>query len=81
MKKAGWTIALTVALIVAYLILTAVHPAIVDIVVSSNASTNWTNFEMTQHTIEALPLYVWFIPFLLYLIAIVVVLKADDSTI
>lgn len=79
MKKVGFVIALTVGMILVYLLLFAIHPAISDIVDTANTSANWTGFEETQNAVNAFPLYVWFIPFILYLIAIVIVLRADDN--
>lgn len=79
MKKFGIVLIMTIALILVYLLLYAVHPAIRDIVDTANTTTNWTGFEETQNAVNSFPIYVWFLPFPLYLIAIVMVLRADDS--
>jgi hypothetical protein len=79
MKKMGTVAMLSIALVLCYLILIACQPAINSIVTTANASTNWTGYESTQNTINSFPLYVWFVPFLIYIIVIAIVMKTDES--
>lgn len=80
MKKAGIVVGMTFGLILVYVLLIAVHPAIAGIVDTANTSITAPGQETVKAAINAFPLYIWFLPFLLYIIAIAMVLRADDST-
>ena len=79
MKKFAYLAGITIGFIICMVIMTAIQPITNELVATANSTTNWTNFESTQHAIEAWPLYYWFIPVGIYLIAFVWILKTDES--
>lgn len=56
----------------AYIMMAAFQPGVNDIIATANTSGNWTNFRDAQAVVTSYPLYSWFIPGLVGLIAIVV---------
>lgn len=77
MRKFFIVAGLTIGLVVCYWALMGLQPAINAIVVTANATGNYTGFESAQHVIEAWPLYMWFIPAGVYLIAVVLALRSE----
>lgn len=68
------------AVIVCYIFLTAVMPVIVDLSSSANetitASSNWTDYPGAQGALVGAPFWLYFIPAIGGIVAIVIVLRA-----
>lgn len=79
MNKLGSLVVIIVGVIFAYVILTASHSAIRDMVSSANttmvASSNMTNYPGTQSTLLAMPWILYFIPAVIGIAVVVYVLK------
>ncbi len=68
-------IGVILAVIVTYMIVAASQPVVNEIIESANTSTNWTGFEETQAMVTSYPLYLWAIPGVVGLVAIIYYLK------
>ncbi len=78
-KKIGYTIAAWLFVIFAYVILASSYTGLVDITTEAAdtmaATSNMSNYPGTYEAVSAFPVYVWFIPGGVGLIATVVFLK------
>lgn len=64
--------------ILAYVFMAAFQPGTNAIISSVNASANWTGFESAQAAINSFPIYEWFIPGLVGIVAFVVNHKVSN---
>jgi hypothetical protein len=68
-------LAVIAAIVLVYVLLSAEQPAINDLIETANLSANWTGFKETQAAVNSFPIYIWAIPGLVGLVAIVYYLK------
>lgn len=71
---------IVVAVVVVYVIMGALQPTVNALIQTANASGNWTNFESTQAAINGFPIYMWAIPGLVGVVAIVITLKSGGGS-
>lgn len=74
-KKVGWVIFIVAAVVLAYVVLTAAQPTMVEIVTSANTTPNIENYDGTLETVNAMPLILYFVPAVLGFAAVIYVLK------
>ena len=72
MNKVIRDIMIVGGVILTYVLMAAFQPGVVAIIETVNMSSNWTGFSSTQDAINAYPLYSWFLPGLVGIIAVVV---------
>ena len=78
--KVFWSAVVIVCIVIAYVLLAAIQPAINDLVSSANASTgNWSNAWGAQETLNFIPWFVWFIPALVGGFFIFLILRVKKS--
>ena len=79
MNKIGQVILVVVAVSILYLILLVIMPVLTDIASTANAtmtaSSNLSNYPGSAEGVVAAPWLLWFTPFGIGMIAIVVILK------
>lgn len=78
-KKIMLIILIVVGVVITYLVMAAIQPAVNDIISTANASANWTGFESTQAAVNSYPIYCWFLPGIVGLVAIVVVVRSGKG--
>jgi len=80
MKKVGWVIVLWAGIVIAYIILTAAMPAINSLVQTANetmvATSNMSNYPGSQEAILTAPLWLYFLPGGIGIMATVMILMA-----
>lgn len=72
MRKVLLDLVIIVAVVLAYVIMASTQGMTNDIISTVNASANWTGAELGQNAMSSYPLYQWFIPGLVGIIALVV---------
>ena len=79
MKTAG-TLAIIIFLVgMAYLIIIVMQPVTNSIVESVNATIDWTNYPETQAVLIGWPLWAYFVPATIGMVAVVIVLSTKGK--
>ena len=78
MGKLGRLIIIIGLVIMAYLMLMVLQPFTNVAIQTANASANWSNFPGGQEAIVGYPFWVYLIPFLIGMLAVVGILRSKD---
>ena len=80
MNKLGGVAIIVFLVVVLYLILMAVMPVLTSVVSTANttmaASSNLSNYPGTQEVVLASPWFLWFVPAVIGIIALIIHLKS-----